>query len=218
MLDGLAVCRRVRSFPVKFRRSPLNGDEAASVQPEVKVLKAAMVGAATGVMIMLAAAPASAHAELESITPGQKSVQTAPPREVRLTFDEPVNRRFTVIKVTGPAGAAVASGVPTVDREVVRQPLVPLSQPGRYQVAYRTVSVDGHIVSGSREFTFRPDPASTTRASGQAAPPAPPVTAAAPQQDPSSERFGIQLALGGVAVALLAGVALTIRRARHRDG
>lgn len=181
------------------------------------MLKAAMVGVATGVMIMLGAAPASAHAELESMTPGQKSVQTAPPREVTLTFDEPVNRRFTVIRVTGPAGATVSSGAPTVDRDVVHQQLVPLSKPGRYQVAYRTVSVDGHIVSGSREFTFRPAVASTPTASVQAAPPAPPVAAAAPQQDPSSERFGIQLALGGVAVALLAGVALTVRRARHHD-
>jgi len=174
-----------------------------------------VAGAATGVVIMLTAAPASAHAELESITPGQKSVQTASPREVTLTFNEPVNRRFTVIKVTGPGGAAVGSGAPTVDRDVVRQPLAPLSQPGSYQVAYRTVSVDGHIISGSRTFTFQPEIADTPTPSVQAAPPAVPVAAQTPQN--SSEFLGTQLALGGVIVALLTGAVLTFRRSRHHD-
>jgi methionine-rich copper-binding protein CopC len=168
-------------------------------------------------MIMLAAAPASAHAELESMTPGPKSVQRTTPREVKLTFDEPVNRRFTVIRVTGPAGAAVGSGFPTVEGGVVRQPLLPLTQPGRYQVAYRTVSVDGHIVSGSREFTFKPDPASTKKPSVQAVAPAI-ALAETPPSESSSGLLGIQLTLGAVTLALLSGVVLTIRRARHRDG
>jgi methionine-rich copper-binding protein CopC len=203
----------------KFGWSPLNDDGAASVPPEVKAkqpLRALVAGAATGVVIMLTAAPASAHAELESITPGQKSVQTASPREVTLTFNEPVNRRFTVIKVTGPGGAAVGSGAPAVNRDVVRQPLVALSQAGRYRVAYRTVSVDGHIVSGSREFTFRPSAARTPAAPVEPAPSAVPVAARTPQNS-SSEVLGTQLALGGVAVALVAGAVLTIRRSRHRD-
>jgi methionine-rich copper-binding protein CopC len=182
---------------------------------ESKPLKALLVGGASSMMIMLAATPADAHAALTSITPGDKSVQKAPPREVKLTFNEPVNRRFTVIKVTGPAGAAVSTGAPTVDRDVVRQPLVPLSQPGRYRVAYRTVSVDGHVVSGSREFTFRSAAASTRTDSVQTAPPARPVAASASQHQ--SGPLGTQLALGGVTVALLSGTALTIRRARNRD-
>ena len=179
-----------------------------------------MVGAATCLMIMIAATPANAHAALTSITPGDQSVQKAPPREVKLTFNEPVNRRFTVIKVTDPAGAAVSTGDPTVDRDVVRQPLAPLSQPGRYRVAYRTVSVDGHIVSGSREFTFRPAAVSTPTApaSVQPAPRTTLAAASAPQQESSAGTFGIQLALGGVTVALLSGAVLTIRRTRHRDG
>lgn len=181
---------------------------------ESKPLKALMVGAATCMMIMLAATPADAHAALTSITPGDKSVQKAPPSEVKLTFNEPVNRRFTVIRVTGPAGAAVSMGAPAVDRAVVRQPLVPLSKSGRYRIAYRTVSVDGHIISGSREFTFRAAAAGNRTESVQTAPPVTPVAASAPQQ---SGPFGIQLALGGVTVALLSGTVLTIRRARNRD-
>ncbi|GAA3194135.1 hypothetical protein GCM10010468_03790 [Actinocorallia longicatena] len=149
------------------------------------------------------------------MTPGQKSVLTDAPGEVRLTFSEPLKRRFTVIRVTGPAGAVVSAGAPEIDRGVARQPLVPLSRAGRYLVAFRTVSVDGHIVSGSREFTFRPAAGKTP---AQAAPAVTQVAATTSRPETSSEPIGAQLALGAVAVALVSGTVLTVRRTRRRDG
>jgi methionine-rich copper-binding protein CopC len=188
--------------------------------------------AAAGGMVLLTAAPASAHARLKSITPVHKSVQAAAPAEVVLTFNEPVNRRYTEIKVTGPGRADVGAGEPRVERAVVRRRLGPLPAPGRYVVAYRTVSVDGHVVAGEREFTYRPagTPAPAAPGSPGAAESGPPAgqaagggpargayddaEAGAGERGPAGAPWGL-IALGGAAVALGAGAAVAVRRGRR---
>ncbi|GAA2080332.1 copper resistance CopC family protein [Actinomadura alba] len=176
---------------------------------------------AAGAAVVLSAGPAMAHATLKSITPGDGSVQTSMPPVVVLTFDQPVNRRYTDVRVTGPGGGQAATGDPAVDGAVVRQRLRPLPRPGRYVVAYRTVSADGHVISGSRRFTFRPaipsGPASPTPPTADAAA-ATPVATGNPDEGPSTGSSWVALVvLGGVAVALPAASVTAIRRRRHDD-
>ncbi|MGI8329331.1 copper resistance CopC family protein [Actinomadura scrupuli] len=173
-------------------------------------------GLAASVAVVAPSAAAAAHAELKTMSPGHGSVQASAPSEVVLTFDQPVSRRFTAVEVIGPAGARVESGPPTVDRAVVRQPLRPLPPPGRYRVAYRTVSVDGHVVRGAREFTFRPPegaPSPTVSASRSPAPAAPQPA----RREASSGPPWAQLGLAAVVTVLLAVTVLALRRGR-RDG
>lgn len=179
-------------------------------------------------LTLVPAAPAAAHATLKRISPRHGSVQTSMPTVVELTFDQPVSRRFTVVKVTGSAKAQAASGAPAVDGAVVRQPLRPLSRPGRYQVAYRTVSVDGHVISGSRQFVFKPPaggtppaapaaPAGTSVSTPAASDPGPAPAASDRRSEEASGPSWALVALGGVAVALTAAIVMAVRRGRH-DG
>ena len=53
--------------------------------------------------ISLAAAPAFAHAFLQSASPKVGSTVSAPPREVSITFSEAVVPAFSKITVSGPS-------------------------------------------------------------------------------------------------------------------
>jgi hypothetical protein len=100
-----------------------------------------------------AARPASAHNSLESTTPAAGSTVDRPPDAVTLTFDEPVGQRFGVVVVTGPDGKTYQRGSLQVSGSTATQPLQGSGPAGRYRVAWRVVSADGHPISG--EFSFR---------------------------------------------------------------
>lgn len=101
-------------------------------------------------VLTLGSEPAAAHASLVGTNPADGSRIATAPGEVSLTFSENVGNGF--VAVTAPNGAEVeASSVRTVD-EVLTADLAPSDQRGRYTVAYRIVSADGHPVSG--QFTF----------------------------------------------------------------
>ncbi|HEX6307172.1 MAG TPA: CopD family protein [Longimicrobiales bacterium] len=108
------------------------------------------------------AAPALlyAHIRLEASVPAHGAVLTGPPSQLRLTFSERIERRYTRITLTAPDGAAVPLGpvtfVATSDREIsVRVPPLPAS--GTYTVGWSTAGADGHVLEGSYAFTVAPD-------------------------------------------------------------
>jgi copper resistance protein C len=163
-----------------------------------------------------------AHAKLKSIAPKHKSVQTATPAEVVLTFNERPKREYTEVRVTGPGGDA-AGGEIAVTGERVRLPLKSLTEAGRYRVAYRTVSVDGHVISGEREFTFRPaERPAGTPASGVPSPGATPGAGGAVGGSARADEAAggsdssplVWLLLGGVAAALVTGGVVAFVRGR----
>jgi len=101
-------------------------------------------------VLTLGSGPAAAHASLVGTDPADGSRIATAPGDVSLTFSENVGTGF--VAVTAPNGAEVeTSNVRTVD-QVLTADLASSDQRGRYAVAYRVVSADGHPVSG--EFTF----------------------------------------------------------------
>lgn len=148
-------------------------------------------------LVIGAAAPASAHDALIGSSPAAGASVSTPPTEVVLTFAEPPgNVELSKIIVTGPDGSALADGPPTVDGSALRQPLLPLAQPGEYEIAYRVVSADGHPISGSIPFTLvppidEPEPDATT-APQTSSPPAStqPSVMLVPEETPSSATAG----------------------------
>ena len=70
-----------------------------------------------------------------------------------LEFDEPVSSTFATVVVDA-TGVRVALGKPTVMGSNVTQPPRAEMASGRYRVAYRVVSKDGHPVSGESGFTL----------------------------------------------------------------
>jgi len=111
---------------------------------------------ATVVAVVATASPASAHAELETMSPGPGATLKDLPEEVVLTFSEAV-RTPAFVQVSSPDGTDVASGQVRIVDNKVTQTLGAPAGGGRYAVSYRITSADGHPVGGTVRFTVLSD-------------------------------------------------------------
>jgi len=107
-------------------------------------------------IVLAVAAPASAHATLESTTPAQNAVVATAPSQVTLTFDESVGISADSIRVFDPAGDRVDDGhtVPTSNPETIAISLRAGLGNGTYTVAWHVISADSHPVEGAYVFSI----------------------------------------------------------------
>lgn len=107
-------------------------------------------------LLVITAAPASAHAQLESTQPPPSSVLLVPPTQVVLHFGEPVEIDFGSLRVLGPDGQRIDSGGahhPAGDSHAVAISLPAHLPRGTYVVAWRVISADSHPVHGAFVFS-----------------------------------------------------------------
>ena len=104
--------------------------------------------------LLLGAAPAWAHSQLDASNPADGAGVATPPATVSLTFNEDVQPGFTVITLIGPDGKDYHRGDVTETDQTVAVGALPLGPAGTYQIGYRVVSADGHPVSGKTSFTL----------------------------------------------------------------
>jgi methionine-rich copper-binding protein CopC len=167
------------------------------------------------------ASAASAHATLESTTPRAGAVVQGPLPAVRLTFDEAVGTP-AFIAVTGPQGR-VDTGQTRVDKAVVSVGLKDSLPAGRYSVAFRVVSDDGHPVESSYTFQVKAAAAASPAPSAPAArtpaaPAAPTAAAAGTPGTTSSQNHSGHWFMGVAGVAMvLAGAGALVWERRHRS-
>jgi hypothetical protein len=119
------------------------------------------------------------------------------------------------LAVTGPQGR-VDTGQTRVDDAVVSVGLKDSLPAGRYAVAFRVVSDDGHPVESS--YTFQLKAATVTSAAPSAsAAPAPAAAAVAPKATSSQDHSGHWfMGVAGVAM-VLAGAGALVWERRHRS-
>jgi len=135
--------------------------------------------------VLVGAGPAAAHDTLVGAAPAADSTVAGDVDEVVLTLSEPPLSGLEtgiVISVTGPDGAERTSGDVRTEGDRIAKD-VDLAAAGPYAVTWRSVSVDGHPISGSYRFTSsgapEPAPASaTTPATAGTATPTPTATTA----------------------------------------
>jgi putative copper export protein/methionine-rich copper-binding protein CopC len=115
--------------------------------------------------------PTRPHTELISSEPADGDTLTSELELIRLVFSGPIEEALSEIRLAGPLGLDLsleARADPTMDRALLAA--APSLTPGAYRVAWRTVTVDGHAVSGSFVF-FVPvqasSPESETRTSDE---------------------------------------------------
>lgn len=180
-------------------------------------IRGAVLAVAVPAMLALTAAPALAHNELLSSTPTEGDQLTVLPPAVELSFAEAADPRFVKIAATGPDGASVAAGTPTVTGKVVSQPLAAGTASGTYTVSYRVVSKDGHPVSGKVTFKATlPVPSESPSPSPSSAAPVEPVTTNVAAKEDSGNGW-ILYALAVVGVVVLGGGALALRSRASRN-
>lgn len=154
------------------------------------------------------AGQAAAHTSLVSSDPADGASLPAGPQQVRLTFDEPVQREFATITVTGPGGTRWDGGDAVVSGSSVTVPLRPLGPAGDYVIGYRIVSADGHPVSDTLMFRL------TVAGTGTPAEPAPSSTSSGSAGGSNGVMPVWPLLLGVVVLLIAGGVVLALRMGR----
>ncbi|KQR53349.1 hypothetical protein ASF88_00125 [Leifsonia sp. Leaf336] len=205
--------------------------------------------AAVGAMLVAAAlalapaAAASAHDYLVETSPASGATQTEPLTQVSLTFNDRVldltgDGKSAILQVSS-GGRYFETGCPTILDRGVSAP-VTLGAAGAYTVNWQIVSADGHTVSGTYGFEYKPASGAAAASSGSATPtcgaPATPgdvvatpgavaptpgetVSTSAPATAPSSTDSGLPLVIGigiGIVVLALIGVVIVILTARRK--
>ena len=173
--------------------------------------------------VLGSATSAAAHDKLESSTPKPGANLATPPATVMLTFNNPVFKLGSRIRVVGPTGD-VAVGQPTFGKQVARQPIRPDAPAGDYTVEWQVTSSDGHPIAGTFSFSVqnaRAAAPTTAPATPSATTPAPELTAgsvSAPDEDGGSSTGLVVGVTAGAAVVLLAAAGAVAVASRRRRG
>ena len=102
---------------------------------------------------------AMAHAVLVKAVPSVGGTVSASPSDIKITFSEGVEPRFSKIAVTSADVRPVETGAVSVDPTnpaILIVPLKTMLQPGSYKVNWHAVSVDTHATQGNFSFTVKP--------------------------------------------------------------
>ncbi|MQY26964.1 copper resistance CopC family protein [Nocardia aurantia] len=119
-----------------------------------RVFTGLVAGLLFGGLAVSAAGPAAAHSIVVSTDPADGAQLDTGPAQVSLTFNENLQTGFPALTVVGPDGNLWSKGQPAISGPVISVPVGELGPPGKYTVAYRVTSADGHPVSGTRSFTL----------------------------------------------------------------
>jgi copper transport protein len=153
---------------------------------------------AVALAALAAPAAALAHASLVREQPGLRQRLASSPKQIVLTFDQPVDLVPQAVVVENAKGVNLAgpAHVVKLKRELVA-PVTRTLPTGAYTVRWRVLSSDGHVVSGVYTFGVRF--------------PAPPVTDAVGAQGPTRTEdvvrwlyfLALALGVGGIGFRLL---------------
>jgi methionine-rich copper-binding protein CopC len=100
-------------------------------------------------LLGLLSTAAFAHSELTASVPADKASVAAAPKELTLTFSEPV--RLTALAVSGGGSQKQLGPLPTQGQKEFSIASPDLAQ-GEYTVSWRALSKDAHVMTG--QFTF----------------------------------------------------------------
>ncbi|WP_164545207.1 copper resistance CopC family protein [Antribacter gilvus] len=143
------------------------GTTSGSVPPSRRRQRQAGAALVTLMLFVLPQAPAWAHDQLLSSTPGDGKTITALPPEIILTLSEAPLATGAQVVITAADGDMVPTGTISVDEATARVtvPVTGQGPSGAYTVAWHVVSSDGHPIEGAFEFSLEPTDAETGTAS-----------------------------------------------------
>jgi methionine-rich copper-binding protein CopC len=100
---------------------------------------------------------ALAHAMLVKAEPARRAALTKAPSQVRLWFNEEIEKDYASLAVQDAAKATVTEIKPHVAADDPKSIVLPLPEleAGKYTVKFRVLSVDGHVVDSSYDFTVK---------------------------------------------------------------
>jgi methionine-rich copper-binding protein CopC len=100
---------------------------------------------------------AFAHSMLVKAEPPRRAVLTKAPSQVRLWFNEKIEGDYASLVVLDAKKQPISDVKPTLAPDDQKSIVLPLPElaPGKYSVKFRVLSVDGHVVESSFDFTVK---------------------------------------------------------------
>src|SRR5258708_21963927 len=117
-----------------------------------------VVPALAGLILVLTATPAFAHAILQSTDPPMQGVSATSAAQLSLAFNENVEVSFGSIRLYTCTGKRITTGAPghseATGHTIVAS--IPKLSNGVYLVSWRVISADSHPVNGTYPFRIGP--------------------------------------------------------------
>jgi methionine-rich copper-binding protein CopC len=103
------------------------------------------------------ATSALAHSMLVKAEPARRAVLTKAPNQVRLWFNEKIEGDYASLVVLDDKKQSITDVKPTLASDDPKSIILPLPElvPGKYSIKFRVLSVDGHVVESSFDFTVK---------------------------------------------------------------
>ena len=113
------------------------------------------------IMLVLAAPVTSAlaHSMLVKAEPPRRAVLTKSPTHVRLWFNEKIEGDYASLVVLDAQKQPITDAKPTLAPDDQKSIVLPIPElaPGKYSIKFRVLSVDGHVVESTFDFTVKGD-------------------------------------------------------------
>lgn len=103
----------------------------------------------------LAAPVCHAHASLTRAEPAARSTLDAAPGRLRLRFNEAVEAKYSSIELRGPGGPVSGTGPLSTPDPSTLELTLPGLPAGPYEVRYRVLSADGHVIEAGYKFSVK---------------------------------------------------------------
>lgn len=98
-----------------------------------------------------------AHATLVKSDPPRRASLFSSPKQIQLWFNEKIEGSYASVTVLDSNKKSITENNPEVvlddPKSVVLN--IPQMEPGRYTVQYRVMSVDGHVIASSYDFSIK---------------------------------------------------------------
>ncbi|MEP6935368.1 MAG: copper resistance CopC family protein [Nitrospirota bacterium] len=123
----------------------------------VYALKRVVVGAVMAVTLCVYVSPALAHAALVKTEPPRRAVLVKAPSQVQLWFNEEIESAYASLVVLDTGKNPVTGVKPQLASDNQKSIVLPLPEltPGKYSVKFRVLSLDGHVIQSSFDFTVK---------------------------------------------------------------
>mgnify|MGYP003523902202 FL=1 len=100
---------------------------------------------------------ALAHATLVKSDPPRRASLSSSPKQIQLWFNEKIEGSYASVTVLDSKKKSITENNPEVVLDDPKSVIlnIPQMEPGRYTVQYRVMSVDGHVIASSYDFSIK---------------------------------------------------------------
>jgi methionine-rich copper-binding protein CopC len=178
------------------------------------VFRVLLLLALAGAFHWAAGSSVSAHSSQLDSSPAPNSVLAVAPAQIRITFDSPLMDIGAAIVVRSTDGTVISDETPVINGQTLTVRVDPEANSGKYTVAYRIVSEDGHTLTSTFTYVLE-GPAPEVPMAPSASDSTAPSAASTPEVSSTSAVWLITT--GALLILALAGAVLIALR-RRRPG